>query len=65
MQQEQSGLFDGFRRVICSEDIFEVVKPVHEKSSCHSGVQKTFEFVSYYSYIYRLVIIILIVCMHM
>ena len=46
MQQKQNGLFDGFRRVVCSEDIFEVVKSVHEKSSCHSGVQKTFEFVS-------------------
>ena len=54
MQQEQNGLFDGFRRVICREDIFEIVKSVHEKSSCHSGVQKTFEFVSNYIAICRL-----------
>ena len=38
-------MFDGHRKVVNCEDIFDVIKSVHEKSTGHSGVRKTYEIV--------------------
>ena len=46
LQVGSTSLFDGFRRVIPMDEIFEVIQSVHQKSTAHSGVQKTFEIVS-------------------
>ena len=43
---ESTSLFDGFWRVIPVDEMFDVIKSVHQKSTAHSGVQKTFEIVS-------------------
>ena len=38
-------MFDGHRKVVICE-IFDVIKSIHEKSTGHSGVRKTYEIVS-------------------
>lgn len=45
MQVDSNSLFEGYKRVISCDEMFEVIKSVHEKSTAHSGVKKTFEFV--------------------
>ena len=46
MQVDSNSLFGDYRKVISCDEIFEVVKSAHEKSTAHSGLKKTFEYVS-------------------
>jgi len=41
-----NSIFDGFHKVVAMDEIFDVIKSVHENSAAHSGVQKTYEIVS-------------------
>ena len=43
---DSNSIFDGFRKVVVMDEIFDVIKSVHENSAAHSGVQKTYEIVS-------------------
>ena len=59
LKVDSASIFDGFRKVVAMDEIFDVIKSVHEKSAAHSGVQKTYEIVSdahariIYYYTYR------------
>ena len=46
MQVDSNSLFGSFRKVIVVDDIFDVIKAAHEKSTAHSGLKKTFDYVS-------------------
>ena len=60
---DSASIFDGFHKVVAMDEIFDVIKSVHEKSAAHSGVQKTYEIVSdahariiyYYTYMHACV----------
>lgn len=46
MQVDCNSLFGEYRKVIACDEIFEVIKCAHEKSTAHSGLKKTFDYVS-------------------
>lgn len=43
---DSNSLFGEYRKVITCDEIFEVIKSAHEKSTAHSGLKKTFDYVS-------------------
>ncbi|XP_065903846.1 KRAB-A domain-containing protein 2-like [Dysidea avara] len=41
-----NSLFEGYRRVVTTDDIFDIIQSVHEKGTAHSGVRKTYSVIS-------------------
>jgi len=44
-------LFDGHRKVVHCDEIFDVIKSIHEKSTGYSGICKTYEIASNHLYV--------------
>ena len=44
-QVPANSLFNGYRRIVMVDDIFDVIRSVHEKGTAHSGVRKTYSVV--------------------
>ncbi|XP_065895709.1 uncharacterized protein [Dysidea avara] len=40
-----NSLFEGYRRVVTTDDIFDIIQSVHEKGTAHSGVRKTYSVI--------------------